>query len=207
MAKSTLTWRDPSRPTRHDSRGAWHQHPLVIALLAAVIGGAFAVVAALIGQNNNVFYVPAGAVTTVTVTATPSVIPQAGSSQHPSAGAPIWGPKEVELGDIALDGQAPQTGGVISADLSLQAIDGTKGTFTQSRYGALEAAWTGPAEPSRQDCVDQTGSHYQARVVAAVNDYICVKTALGRIAVFKVTELDSSTSPISALLILTLWES
>jgi hypothetical protein len=179
-----------------ESRHRWG-HPLLAAVVTAVIGGIFTVVAVFVDPSEDAPSPPdsdgevAATPTTSSGTlATTEVAPSSPARETREHDAAQWGPGLLLITSTDLDSVPPRTGGpTIGTDV--QGTHPVGEAMLEPGFDAGVAAWTRDIPPSAEECQEVISTQGRAGgVEVQVGSVVCVGTGEGRVAMVTVESIE-----------------
>ena len=183
-------------------------HPLLVAVVAAVIGGIFSVLGVLLGQSQGVLGTP-GPATPQSATP-PTSTPTAGKPSSPSpspsvaAHSVLYGPGEIRLGRADLDTVPPDaTAGMDYMDIGAESVTGSSASMYSVPFGVRPiVGWEGAGPPTPEGCDDRLTRLPERSVTVGVGDTVCVRSDGGEVvaaATVAALEPDDGTVLVSVI--------
>lgn len=187
-------------------------HPLLAAVVAAVIGGVFTVAAVFVDPAENAPSPPdldgevaATPTTSSKTSATSEVAPSSPARGPREPEAAQWGPGLVLITRTDLDSVPPRTGGP-TMGIDVQGTNPDGEAMLEPGFDAGVAAWTQDVPPSAEECREVISTQGRAGgVVVHVGSVVCVGTGEGQVAMLTVESIeeDGILATIGALV--TVW--
>jgi hypothetical protein len=179
-----------------ESTHRW-SHPLIAAVVTAVIGGIFTVVAVFLDPSEDAPPPPSdGEVAAASTTPRPSVTTtapqQSPTGEPPESGTAQWGPGLVLIERTDLDSVPPRTGGpTIGTDV--QATNPVGEAMLEPGFDAGVATWTQDIAPTAEECLEVVSTQGRAGgVVVQVGSVVCLRTGEGRAAMLTVESIEEN---------------